>query len=94
MSINLRSVTGELQQRLKVRAAEEGVTIESLCVRFLWWGLDTPVEMTKASVGGVAQLAERRAHNPKVAGSMPAPATKSCPSCGSVGKVHARGCKR
>jgi hypothetical protein len=40
MAINLRSVTGELQQLLKVRAAQEKVTIESLCVRFLWWGLD------------------------------------------------------
>jgi hypothetical protein len=36
-------VTGELQQKLKIRAAEENVTIESLCVRFLWWGLDTEI---------------------------------------------------
>lgn len=43
MSINLRNVGTELQQALKVRAASEGVTLQSLCVRFLWWGLDTPV---------------------------------------------------
>lgn len=40
MSINLRYVGQELHQALKVRAASEGVTLESLCVRFLWWGLD------------------------------------------------------
>jgi hypothetical protein len=48
MAINLRSATGELHQKLKMRAAQEGVTIESLCVRFLWWGLDTP----SGSLGG------------------------------------------
>lgn len=42
MAINLRSVRGDLHQRLKVRAAEESVTIESLCVRYLWWGLEVP----------------------------------------------------
>ncbi len=47
MAIYLRSVQGELHTLLKIRAAQEKVTIESLCVRFLWWGLDCQ------SVGGV-----------------------------------------
>lgn len=40
MSIYLRGIGTELQQALKVRAASEGVTLQSLCVRFLWWGLE------------------------------------------------------
>lgn len=70
MAINLRSVTGELHQRLKMRAAQEGVTIESLCVRFLWWGLDnaSPDEATATfkdgspdvGVAGLARLLEKK----------------------------------
>lgn len=51
---------------LKVRAAQERVTIESLCVRFLWWGLD----------GCGSSVVERRSEKPEVAGSIPAPSTK------------------
>jgi len=40
MAINLRHISGELHQKLNVRAATEKVTLESLCVRFLWAGLD------------------------------------------------------
>lgn len=40
MNINLRYVSQELHQLLKVRAASEGVTLESLCVNYLWLGLD------------------------------------------------------
>lgn len=58
MAINLRSVQGELHQLLKIRAAKESVTIEYLCVRFLWWGLeamDEPVqaEALRVREGGV-----------------------------------------
>lgn len=69
MAINLRSVTGELHQKLKMRAAQEGVTIESLCVRFLWWGLDTASQVSDATfkdgvadvgVSGLARLLEKK----------------------------------
>jgi hypothetical protein len=40
MAINLRHISEELHQKLNVRAATEKVTLESLCVRFLWAGLD------------------------------------------------------
>jgi hypothetical protein len=40
MAINLRHISAELHQKLNVRAATEKVTLESLCVRFLWAGLD------------------------------------------------------
>ena len=40
MAINLRYIGKELQRQLKVRAASEDVTIESLCVRYLWWGIE------------------------------------------------------
>lgn len=72
MAVNLRSVTGELHQKLKMRAAQEGVTIESLCVRFLWWGLDTPTQVDAATfkdgtpdVGltGLARLLEKKAEH-------------------------------
>lgn len=67
MAVNLRSVTGELHQKLKVRAVQEGVTIESLCVRFLWWGLHHMDE-----VGGDSSVAEQRSSSPLVAGPSPA----------------------
>lgn len=40
MAINLRYVSKELHSLLKARAATEQVTIESLCVNYLWMGLD------------------------------------------------------
>lgn len=40
MAINLRHISEELHQKLNVRAATEKVTLESLCIRFLWQGLD------------------------------------------------------
>ena len=46
---------------------------------------------------GVAQGSEPPVVSAKTgasAGSSPAPRSKPCPSCGSVGGVHARGCKR
>lgn len=57
MAINLRYVSKELQTKLKVRSAEENVTLESLCVRFLWQGLDTggrdARDIGRDDVGGV-----------------------------------------
>lgn len=69
MAVNLRSVTGELHQKLKMRAAQEGVTIESLCVRFLWWGLDTPSQNEVATFKdgtpdvGLARAFEKKAEH-------------------------------
>ena len=51
MSINLRNLGAELHQGLKVRAAEEGVTLQSLCVRFLWKGLDGGTDVDARAAG-------------------------------------------
>lgn len=93
MAINLRSVSKELHSLLKVRAAEEKVSIESLCVRFLWWGLDV-----KGSSGGVAQRernSEGRTRKADVkltvAGSIPAPTTKTDNFPRKVGEICPHG---
>ena len=79
MAINLRSVGKELQQALKVRAAAEGVTIESLCVRFLWWGLDTVDSGGDNSAVEHQGMRGTTSQSPasEVAGSSPALATKT-----------------
>lgn len=65
MAINLRYVSKELQTKLKVRAAGENVTLESLCVRFLWRGLDIGGRderyIGRDDVGGVAVSVKGRA---------------------------------
>jgi len=55
--INLRHISAELHQKLNVRAATEKVTLESLCVRFLWQGLDQP--------GGPDGISEVADNDPK-----------------------------
>lgn len=39
-NVNLRGISAELHGQLKARAALENVTLQSLCVRFFWQGLD------------------------------------------------------
>lgn len=105
MAVNLRSVTGELHQKLKMRAAQEGVTIESLCVRFLWWGLDVAdgrvaqkVEVYPSLVpGGEGNgEVERLSLRKRVGGSNPSPSTnfhdpKACRiyRCGMCAAIRA-----
>lgn len=40
MNINLRGLSEELHQKLRVVAIAERVSLQSLCVRYLWWGLE------------------------------------------------------
>lgn len=48
MNINLRGISQKLHDALKVKAVEEKVSLQSLCVRFLWWGLDTKPSALKS----------------------------------------------
>jgi hypothetical protein len=81
MDINLRGIGAELHQSLKVRAASEGVTLQSLCVRYFWWGLDASARDDAMSVGaevangsGLARCEQQRKQSP--VGSIPTPQTK------------------
>jgi len=71
-TLNLRGISQELHQALKVRAAAESVSIQSLCVRFMWQGLEYEATVDKMSFGTAGHNSTRVG-----VGSQPKPAPKS-----------------
>lgn len=78
-SINLRYISRELSRKLKVRAAEEGVTLQSLCVNYLWLGLevgnrgDSSIGRAPTATPLPEAIPTVKSPAKEVAGSSPAP---------------------
>ena len=49
MNINLRSISEELHQQLRIKAAQGGVSLQSLCVSYLQQGLQRPEPISVVS---------------------------------------------
>lgn len=85
MSINLRHVSKELHQKLKVQSVSENVTLESLCVNYLWLGLEVGQKSGGGSSVGRAPTATPLSEvipqvmrpAKEVEGSNPSPRSKS-----------------
>jgi len=88
MALNLRHLSEELHKLLKVRAATEGVTIESLCVRFLWQGLDYEKTMDDMSFSKKPNTVVKAPKlNKKEQSDL-----NVCPKCHHINGLHQRGC--
>lgn len=100
--LNLRGIDPKLKSQLKVRSAQAGQTLTEYCFAIL--GSSNRGEVQMAERGSpkpdVASSTLAAPAKPVIRAALDVPKavakaklTKGCPSCGSIGGLHQKGCK-